>query len=101
MADRSCRYRRGDFVIAAPTPEVDDIGVVRILEDAQEIPLAQTLAVAPEQFARGGPNLTGARRRATSGGVNRAANEIEGILPGEPEPAGSDAITIQRWCRRW
>jgi hypothetical protein len=33
---------------------------VRVLQDAQEIPLAETFAVASEQLARGGAYIAGA-----------------------------------------
>src|SRR5687768_1474138 len=62
---------------------------MRILQDAQEVSLAQTLAVAAEQLAGSGANHTRARRPVLA---NRAANEIECILACEAKPARSDLV---------
>ena len=42
----------GDLIVVTPTTQVDDIAVVRVLEDAHEIPLAEALAIPPQQLER-------------------------------------------------
>ena len=76
-----CRWRgESDLVISATTAQVDDVGIVRVLKDAQEIPFAQALAVASEKLAGGGANLTRARGSSLAYG---ATNEIEGFFARE------------------
>jgi hypothetical protein len=65
-----------------------------VLQDAQEVPLTQAFTVAPEQLARGGAYLAGARRAARC--FDGTTNEIECIFASETKTAGADAITIRR-----
>jgi hypothetical protein len=79
-----CRWSCGrDLVIIATPAEIHDIGVVRILEDAEEIALAQTLAITSEQLARRRTYLTRAHRSAI-GCFDGATHEVKCVFTGEP-----------------
>jgi hypothetical protein len=48
LGHRSGWRSRRDFVVGAATAKIDEIGVVRVLQNSKEISLAQALAVATE-----------------------------------------------------
>src|SRR5437764_1778047 len=64
------------FVITSATTQVDEIRIVRILQDSQEIPFAQTLAIAAKELPCNGAHVAGSRRSSLRNG---AANEIERV----------------------
>jgi hypothetical protein len=98
LADRG-RRRGGRNLVVAPAPaEIDQVGVVRVLQDPQEIPFAQALAVSTEKLARRGANLTCSRG---SSFVHGPANQIERLLSREAQPGRSDLIAIRRRRVRW
>src|SRR6185437_13581984 len=88
---RRCRRGGCDLVVVTTTPQIDDIGIVRVLKDADEVSLAQALTVAAEQPARGEACLAGTDRCATVG-VHRASYQIECLFATETEPAGADLV---------
>src|SRR5438552_1729450 len=97
VADWS-RWRSGsDFVIGATPTEIDDIGVVRVLQNAREVALAQALAIASEQLARDNAGLAGANR-CTSVRADSAANEVKRFFVTKAEAAGTDLVTGRRFC---
>ena len=75
-----------NFVIAATTAKVDQVGVVRIMKNAQEVSLAQTLTVATKKLAGFAANDTG-----RSGGIafrnctNRAFHKRERFIASETQ----------------
>src|SRR5712671_3005226 len=80
IAERSRRCCRSDLVIATAPAEIDDVGVVRVLQYSGEVPLAQALAIAAKELARGGAHVAGANG-SVAVGANGAANEVERFLP--------------------
>src|SRR2546423_4486004 len=93
FADRSRRGSGRDLVVVAAAAKIDNVGVVSVLKDADEIPLAQALAVATQQLARCFARLTGANRGGTVG-ADRASYQVERFLAPETESAGSDLVAF-------
>jgi hypothetical protein len=54
---------------------------VRVLEDPQEIPLAQTFTVASEKLSRRSPDLACSHGTVVANG---APNEVESVLARKP-----------------
>ena len=52
LRDRGDLHRQRDLVVIAATTQIDDVAVVRVLQDADEVALAQALAVATEKLER-------------------------------------------------
>ena len=77
FAHRRSRCGGSHFVITPATTEIDQIRIVGILQNSQEIPLAEALTVAAEQVARDGAHVAGARWSALR---NRATDEVKRIF---------------------
>jgi hypothetical protein len=95
------RLRRAcDLEIVAASAQIDDPLIVRILENADEHPLAQTLAVAAEQLARALTYLGGAHasvvRHET---IDGPPYDIERFIPREALTAGADRLASTRLGR--
>jgi hypothetical protein len=58
FGDGSCLCGDGDLVVITTTPQVDDVTVMSVLENANEVPLAQAFAVAAKQLERLRPDAT-------------------------------------------
>ena len=82
LGNRCTRRGRCDFVIIPAPTEIDDVRVVRVLKNAQKVSFAEALAVASEELARSGANLTRACRSAIRR-FNGSANQVERILASE------------------
>lgn len=91
--NRSAARSGRDFVIVAAPPQVDEIGVVRILKYSREVSLAQAFAVATEKRARRGANKTGGCSGVTADErSDSTTNEIECFLARESQ-AGCANLT--------
>jgi hypothetical protein len=52
VRNRCCFSSASNFEVVAAAAEVDDTGIVRVLQDPNEHPLIETLAVVAEDLAR-------------------------------------------------
>ena len=53
LLGNGCHLRRQcDLVVVAAPAEVDQVGVVRVAQDAAEEPVTEALAVTPKEFER-------------------------------------------------
>ena len=52
-------HRSGDFIVSTATTEINNIGVVRVVQDPQKVALVQAFAIAAEEIARRAANLQG------------------------------------------
>jgi len=101
VSDWSRRCSGSDFVIRASPTEIDDIGVVSVLQNAREVAVAQALAVASEQLARDNARLAGANR-CPSIRADGATNEVKRLLATKTKTAGADLVAGRFWLGgRW
>ena len=75
---------------------------MRVLEDADEVALAQALTVAAEQLARNCAHVTGTSSAALPGNlINRAAHEVERLITRQPHTTDADSIArLLNWSGR-
>src|SRR6266487_3298999 len=97
VADWSRRCGGSDFIIGASPTEIDEIGIVSVLQNAREVAVAQALAVASEQLARNNASLAGANRCASIR-ADSATNEVKRFFAPKAEAAGTDLVTSRRFC---
>jgi hypothetical protein len=101
IGDRIRLCRRRDLEVITATTEIDHAGVVRILENANEHPVVEALAVAAEQRVSAGAYIGGTHRGvAAREGADGPANEVKCFLPGQTLAALSDAIGNRDWRGR-
>src|SRR2546423_7448823 len=90
---RCCRWRH--FIIVTAATQVDDVGVVRVLQNADEVSLAQAFAIAAEQLTRRCACVAGADWTA-SVHAHRSSYEIKRLFTSETQSAGSDVTHRHR-----
>src|SRR5206468_4053542 len=95
--DWSRRCGGSDFVIGSSPTEIDEIGIVSVLQNAREVAVAEALAVASEQLARDNASLAGANRCASIR-ADSATNEVKRFFAPKAEAAGTDLVTSRRFC---
>jgi hypothetical protein len=83
VGNRQRLGRASDLEVVAPPSQIDDPRIVRVLENANEHSLIETLAVAAENLARALANGTGAGRVIIIGRqrFDRATHEVECFAP--------------------
>src|SRR5690606_35815129 len=90
--------RDGYFVVIPATTKVHDLLVVRILEDSREVPLAEALAVAAEQFEGAYANVAGVSRVVGSFNqrLGSPSDEIERLGPRQALARAADDCRLHR-----
>ena len=94
LGDRRCFSSGGNFPVVTPLAKVNDIRVVRVLQNADEHPLAQRFTVPAKQITRLATNVAREHRsvRATSQNLDGPTHEIERLLPREALTSHANAI---------
>src|SRR5687768_918979 len=94
--------RRRQLPIVSTLPEVDDVGVVRVPQNADEHALVERLAVTAQKVARLTTDVAREHWRvgATGEDVDGPSNEVERLVSREALAAGPDAIARGVDCLR-
>src|SRR5581483_9779660 len=88
--------RRDLEVIAAPS-KIDHVGIMRITQNAREVVLTETRAVATQHLPRLDPHGRGTSRALLGGDrADRLAHEAERFVARQPLAAGADTIVDRR-----
>jgi hypothetical protein len=82
IGDGHCFGSARDLEVVTPTAQIDDSGIVSVLQNANEHSLVEALAVAPEDFPSALPHVAGACGIVVVGGecFDGTTNEIERLV---------------------
>jgi hypothetical protein len=97
IGDRCSVGDTRDFEVIAAPPQIDDVVVVRVLENARKIPVAQTFTVAAEQLTRLRAYGAGSHCSVALHEVgHRATEQIEGLVACEAFASCTDRLSRLR-----